>query len=139
MDNHINIFTDGGSRGNPGKAACAFVVFDQKENLLYSQSKYLGIATNNVAEYSGLLLALDWLLKNSSPEKQILIRMDSELLVRQLTGKYKVKDENLKKFYITAKDMLAKIKGTVFIHHIPRVLNKEADRLVNENLDSNPK
>jgi len=95
VDNSLIIHTDGGSRGNPGPAACAFDV-EQNGKEIFHQSKFLGTATNNFAEYSGVINALDWLMNNNI-YPQVNFYLDSELVVRQINGIYKVKDENVKK------------------------------------------
>ncbi|KKQ24896.1 MAG: ribonuclease HI, ribonuclease HI, partial [Microgenomates group bacterium GW2011_GWC1_37_12b] len=89
----IKIFTDGGSRGNPGPAASAFVVFENNK-ILTKEGKFLGNATNNIAEYSALLLAVEWLNKNKLTEN-IKFFLDSELIVKQLNKTYKIKNKNL--------------------------------------------
>lgn len=134
----ISIHTDGGSRGNPGPAACAFVVEDGS-GVLKKGSKYLGRATNNVAEYYGVLIALDWLKHNTEifKNKTIIFYLDSELIVRQLTGVYRVKDENLKKLHQEALIKIAGINTKALFKNVRREQNKNADLLVNESLDGN--
>lgn len=131
----MDIYSDGGSRGNPGLAACAFVVCDSDKKVIYKESKFLGVATNNVAEYEGLLLALKWLLTNNANE--INFYMDSELIIKQFNGQYKVKDKNLKKYFDAAKEIERKINSKITFCHISRNKNKIADGLVNEELDRN--
>jgi len=135
MGEKIEIYCDGGARGNPGPAASAFVItVDGK--LIYSSSKYLGETTNNVAEYSAVNLAYEWLMKNKDlvGNKDLLFILDSELVVKQLIGKYKVKKDHLKalcdKVKIYQNDFLS-----VRYVHVLRNKNKLADRLVNEALD----
>lgn len=131
------IHSDGGARGNPGPGACAFIV-EQNKRVVAKGSKYLGEVTNNFAEYSGVLLALNWLLKKSpftNYHSPIIFLMDSELVVRQLTGLYKVKDENLKKLFVEVKNITAKISSDIIFKNIPREENKLADFLVNKTLD----
>ncbi|KKR70770.1 MAG: Ribonuclease HI [Candidatus Woesebacteria bacterium GW2011_GWA2_40_7b] len=138
MENALTIHSDGGARGNPGPGACAFIV-EQNGRVVTKGSKYLGKVTNNFAEYSGVLLALDWLL-NKSPftnhHSPIIFLMDSELVVRQLTGLYKVKDENLKKLFTEVKKLTTEISSDIIFKNIPREQNKPADLLVNEELDN---
>ena len=126
--------TDGGSRGNPGKAACAFVVKNLKNEVIYSGGKYLGETTNNVAEYSALLLGLTTLLEKE--EKSVTCRLDSELVVKQVNGQYKVKDANLKTFHTKVLDLKKQFSEIKF-EYVPRAQNKEADRIVNDVLDLN--
>lgn len=130
----IKIYTDGGSRGNPGKAACAFVVKDEEGNIIYKEGKYLGETTNNQAEYNGLLEGLKYALKNEY--KDVEIYMDSELVVKQIKGEYKVKDPGLKDMKAQV-DLLFPLLGMYSINHVFRESNKEADKLLNEVLDNN--
>lgn len=128
----FTIFTDGGARGNPGPAACAAVVNDQ------DFSEYIGETTNNVAEYRGLLLGLKSALKlagKKSEEVDVEIKMDSELVVKQLKGEYKIKDQNLKLLSAEARPLISKFKSVSF-KHVRREENSHADRLVNEVLDA---
>lgn len=134
MKDVIHIFSDGGSRGNPGPSACAFVVTDTKGNVLHKESIYLGEATNNIAEYKGLLNALQWIEKNYSPSL-IKFYMDSELVIRQIKGEYKVKDGNLKTLYEEVIKIRKNLKSKIVFQHIPREKNKLADLLVNHELD----
>ena len=132
------IHSDGGARGNPGPGACAFIV-EKNGRVIAKGSKYLGKVTNNHAEYCGVLLALDWLAKNLSltnPNQPINFLMDSELVARQLTGLYKVKDKNLKELFTKVKIFTAKISPDIIFKNIPREQNKPADLLVNEELDN---
>jgi len=94
--NELVIYCDGGSRGNPGLAACAFVA-ELKGKVLEKQSKFLNTNTNNVAEYEGVLLALNWLLKSKHAfkENNVIFFLDSELVVKQLNGVYKIKKPEL--------------------------------------------
>src|SRR5690348_13599566 len=99
MEEGLIIHTDGGSRGNPGPAACAFVA-EENGSEVYKESKYLGIKTNNFAEYSGVTLALQWIAKEvpiTNYQFPIIFYLDSELVVKQLNGLYKIKNEVLKK------------------------------------------
>ena len=131
----IKIFTDGGSRGNPGPAASAFVVFENNK-ILTKEGKFLGNATNNIAEYSALLLAVEWLNKNKLTEN-IKFFLDSELIVKQLNKTYKIKNKNLKIIFLRINKLLDEgFEGSSFIH-VPRGQNKLADELVNKILDEN--
>lgn len=125
-------YSDGGSRGNPGEAACATVIYDGSGNELLRRGKRLGRATNNQAEYEGVILALE--LAGQLGAKKLELRLDSELVVRQLEGAYKVKNEALKKYYATACELVENFKS-VAVTHIPRSENKLADKLVNATLD----
>lgn len=129
----MKVFCDGGSRGNPGPAASAFVAYDEDGNVVHSEGKHIGQSTNNVAEYTALIMALSWLSENSIESAEII--MDSELVVRQMTGVYKIKSENTKVLSARAKELERKIKEVRYTHAM-REKNKEADRLVNEALDA---
>lgn len=133
----ITIFTDGGARGNPGPAAAGAVIFDEQGKVVEEVSDYLGETTNNVAEYEALLRVLHRAQKVFGKElsgMSVDIKMDSELIVRQMQGIYKVKEPSLKERYIQIKDLLKSMPGATFTH-VPRAQNKHADRLVNEAID----
>jgi len=123
---------DGGSRGNPGPAAAAYVLSDADGNRLLGKAVVLGRFTNNVAEYTGLIKAIEAAKKIGAEELTIL--SDSELLVRQINGQYKVKSELIAPLYQQALDLLAQLKSWS-VRHVMREKNKEADRLVNQALD----
>lgn len=124
---------DGGSRGNPGPAAYAVVVSSQDGTRLASFSRYLGHATNNIAEYEGLLAALDYALEHD--HRRLKIITDSELLARQINGEYKVKNPNLQVLHNRAQKLIAQF-GSFRIEHVRREHNREADRLANEAMDA---
>lgn len=123
---------DGGSRGNPGPAAYAVVVESADGARLDSFSKVLGETTNNVAEYEGLLAALDYALAHHRLRVKVI--SDSELLVRQMQGRYKVKSTDLKPLFHHAQELAGKLEA-FSVEHVRREQNREADRLVNEALD----
>ena len=133
MVDTITIFTDGGSRGNPGPAAGAFVLLDENKNQICAMAKFLPRATNNIAEYTGLLTALEKAF--SLGAKNIKIYSDSELMVKQINGQYKVKNEGLREFFTQCFDWLTKFQSWQ-INHIRREKNIQADKLVNLALDS---
>lgn len=134
----LSIYSDGGARGNPGPAAAAFVVLNENQDVLHKEAKYLGDKTNNYAEYQGVLLALNWLVENGSKiNEDINFFMDSELVVKQINGLYKVKEPTLQTLHQTVKSLLLKIKVKVFFQNILREKNKLADSLVNEEMDKN--
>jgi ribonuclease HI len=136
----IIIHTDGGSRGNPGPAACAFVVENKGEEI-FKGSKFLGKQTNNFAEYSGVILALQWVTKNisiSNFQFPIIFYLDSELVVKQINGLYRVKDENLRNLFFEVLSLIKNFERKVVFKNIPREKNKIADLLVNEELDKKP-
>jgi ribonuclease HI len=126
------LFADGGSRGNPGPAASAAVLLDPAGELVEEIGAYLGVATNNVAEWTALLLGLEAAAKHGV--RRLQIRLDSELVVKQLRGEYRVKHDGLKPLYRRARELLQAF-GEVDIAHVPRARNKLADGLVNRLLD----
>lgn len=137
--NELIINCDGGSRGNPGPAASAFVVKKGNEEI-YHDSKFLGNTTNNVAEYSAVILALEWLLHDSKfliPDSVVFI-LDSELIVRQINGVYKVKDLKLKKLHAHVAELIKKLGKKIIFKNVLRDKNKIADGLVNIKLDKLP-
>ncbi len=127
---------DGGARGNPGQAASAFVVQDNLGNFIFKQGCYLGVATNNQAEYQAVILALDW-LQNNYPQTNAKFLLDSLLVVNQINRLFKVKEPTLQQKYnlIHAKLNERKTASTKFAY-IPREKNALADTLVNETLDN---
>ena len=131
-DKKLVIYTDGGARGNPGPAALGVVVGSKE------YSEYLGVMTNNQAEYRALLFALKkakaLLGGKKAAEAEIEVRMDSELIVRQLNGEYKIKEPDLQPLFIEVWNLRLDFKKVEFVH-VPREQNKRADRLVNEALD----
>ena len=133
MPDKIIVYTDGGSRGNPGPAAAGFVLTDEKGNQLQAKGIFLGRKTNNEAEYSGLVKALEAVKKLSA--EQVIIFSDSELLVKQINGQYRVKSDNIRPLYQQANELLSQFKNWK-IQHVLRDKNKIADGLVNQALDS---
>jgi ribonuclease HI len=127
------LFTDGGARGNPGPAAYGFVLEAEDGDLLASEGRAIGVATNNVAEYRGLVAGLERALELGL--KQVELISDSELLVKQMRGEYRVKNEGLRPLNEEAKRLAAEI-GDVEYRHVRRAENELADRLVNEALDA---
>jgi ribonuclease HI len=124
---------DGASRGNPGPAAYGVVVETPDGAPVAALSKFLGRATNNVAEYQALLAALDYALENH--HRRLRVFCDSELLARQIEGRYKVKSPDLKPLYERARAMIGRLES-FRIRHVPRAQNAEADRLANAALDA---
>ena len=123
------LYTDGGARGNPGPAGIGVVILDSAKKKIKDISKYIGEATNNVAEYSALIQGLEEALSLEADD--VVIHMDSELIAKQLNGDYRVKDENMKQLFEKALGILKKFKSFE-IKHIERSKNKEADKLVNK-------
>lgn len=128
----ITAYIDGGARGNPGPAGYGVSIQDPDGAVLDELHGGLGIATNNVAEYNGLLAALRWAAEHG--HGKVHIRADSELLVRQMRGEYKVKNEGLKPLFLQACALVRRI-GDVSFEHVRRELNKDADRLSNLGMD----
>ena len=131
------IYTDGGSRNNPGIAGAGVYITDEKGNELLTAKKYLGIKTNNWAEYEALIIGLEkakTLLGSKIETTEVEIRMDSQLIVRQINGQYRVKEPSLKEQFIKVNNLKINFPKIKFVH-IPRKENKEADRLANEAMD----
>ena len=131
--NDVLLYTDGGSRGNPGPAACGAIAFDATDKAeLLRRARTLGKATNNVAEYQGAVLGLE--LCRELGATRVHLHMDSELVVKQLKGEYKVKDANLRGYHAKVRDLISQFSA-VIVKHVPRTENKMADKLVNAALD----
>jgi len=127
------LFTDGGARGNPGPAAYGFVLDADDGTVLAAEGRAIGVATNNVAEYSGLVAGLRKALELHVPDVEVV--SDSELLVKQMRGEYRVKNEALRALFVEASS-LARGLQSVEYRHVKRAHNELADRLVNEALDA---
>ena len=127
------IYCDGGSRGNPGPAASAFVVTEDGKTI-FKDSKFLGVETNNVAEYSAVLLAMEWLRENKI-NQEVKFFLDSQLITNQLIGTYKIKDTKLAVLATKVKNIKRNFPQRITYINIPREQNKIADLLVNEVLD----
>ncbi|MDE3077425.1 MAG: reverse transcriptase-like protein, partial [Chloroflexota bacterium] len=129
----LHIFTDGGSRGNPGPGAWAAVISNERGKKLRELSRYLGVVTNNQAEYHALIAALT-AAGDYRPEA-VSVFMDSELIVNQMTGRYQVRHPNMRPLYEQARALAAAFP-TIRFEHVPRDRNREADRLVNAAIDA---
>jgi ribonuclease HI len=127
------LFTDGGARGNPGPAAYGFVLETEDGTVLAAEGQAIGVATNNVAEYSGLVAGLRKALELHVPEVEVV--SDSELLVKQMRGEYRVKNEALRTLFVEASG-LARGLQSIEYRHVKRAHNELADRLVNDALDA---
>lgn len=134
MGKKLDIYSDGGSRGNPGEAAAAFVAKDEQGNILQEQNVYVGKATNNIAEYEAILLAWKWLVKVKGVKKARFF-IDSQLAVRQLKNIYRIKDSALERLIIKIRRLEKKVDFPTKYIHVNREKNTEADDLVNEVLD----
>ena len=138
MQEKITIFTDGGSRNNPGIAGAGAVVFDEGGVELADVSKFLGIKTNNWAEYEAVILGLETAQKifgNKLLKMEVEVKMDSQLVQRQLKGEYKIKVATLKEQYIKVHNLIVKYFPNIKFTYIPREENKRADELANEAMD----
>jgi probable phosphoglycerate mutase len=125
---HVDIFVDGSSRGNPGPSAIGIVIFAKGDSTtpLYEYSCHIGVATNNIAEYEALIHALKW-IKHEAPD-EVTIHMDSELVYKQVMGRYRVKNPRMK-VQLTRVQRLCEQCGPVIFQLIPRENNKHANRL----------
>ncbi len=130
------LWTDGAARGNPGPAGIGALLKTPSGEVISADSAYLGEATNNVAEYKALLLGLERAL--ALGVKKIEVRADSELLIKQIKGQYRVRNPGLKPLYETALKLLARFEASS-LTHVRREHNSEADRLANAGIDSRPK
>lgn len=128
----LTLYADGGSRGNPGPAGAGAYLVDENGSELAKLHQYLGETTNNVAEYQGLIIGLEAAVKHQAQTLTVLL--DSQLIVRQLNGQYRVKQPHLKPLFAQAKELLRQIPQ-VEIKHIPREENTEADQLANLAMD----
>lgn len=129
---NVLVFSDGGSRGNPGPAGCGAVITDEHGKVLKKLKKYLGVTTNNQAEYQALILGLKAAARMKP--KQITCYLDSELVVQQVKGHYRVKKAELKPHVEWIRQFVTTHPNTKFIH-IPREKNRLADQLANEAMD----
>lgn len=128
----VHAHCDGGSRGNPGPSGFGAVITDAKGQTLAELSDFLGVRTNNYAEYSGLLAVLQWVLENDYTRVKVV--SDSELMVKQVQGKYKVNSPDLKPLWQQARDRIAQLESFEIAHAL-RHKNKEADALANQAMD----
>jgi probable phosphoglycerate mutase len=129
----VTMFADGGSRGNPGPAASGAVLYDDAGTIVREVGTFLGVATNNVAEWTGLITGLE--AARDLGASEIVVRLDSELVVKQLSGAYRVKHPNLIPLHAKAKTLLRSF-AHADIGHVPRKANAAADALVNQTLDA---
>ena len=130
----ILAYTDGASRGNPGESGVGIVLKDELGNLIASQYGYIGKATNNIAEYTALAACLKLVQKTKC--SRLVVHSDSELMVCQLNGQYKVKDVKLKKQFQKIQNILVAAPFQFMIRHISREKNREADDLANRGIDT---
>jgi len=128
----IVVNVDGASKGNPGESGIGVAIFDKDLNLIDEACDYLGVATNNVAEYKALILGIKLSTKYNA--KRVLFKADSELMVKQIKGEYRVKNAQLKLLFTEAQGLLKKLPNWK-IMHVPREENKEADLLANKGVE----
>lgn len=136
----FTLYADGGSRGNPGPAGAGAVVFTDTGKRVVEVAEYLGVATNNIAEYEAVLRGLKALLaeygKDYFQTASVLVRMDSKLVIEQMRGAYKVKHPNLIPRHLEMRNLIARNFGKVEFEHVPRERNKDADALANQAMDN---
>ncbi len=132
LPTEATLFADGGSRGNPGPAASGAVIVDPEGQVLDEVGRYLGRATNNVAEWTALCIGLERAKERGI--RRLAVRLDSELVVKQMRGEYRVKHADLQPLHRRAQTLLRSFEN-VDIKHVPRKQNALADRLVNDILD----
>ncbi len=130
----IHAFTDGASRGNPGESGIGIILKDEKGNVLTSIFGYIGTATNNTAEYTALITCLKLASKMDCGD--LVIHSDSELLVRQMQGTYKVKEPRLRQLVQEARSLISAASFQCRFNHIVRERNRQADELANHGIDS---
>jgi ribonuclease HI len=130
----IYAYTDGASRGNPGESGIGVILKDEKGTILFSGGGYIGKTTNNAAEYQALIACLKKVA--SLPCKKLIIHSDSELMVRQVLGTYRVKDKKLQEYFLAASRYIKAAPYEFSIKHIDRSLNSDADKLANAGIDS---
>ncbi|MBL1434186.1 ribonuclease HI family protein [Candidatus Wolfebacteria bacterium] len=132
------IYTDGGARGNPGPAGAGAVIFDANMRAVVEASEFLGVQTNNWAEYEAVVLGLTKLQElvpeDEHEQTEVTLRLDSQLVERQLIGQYRVKDPELYKQYVKVKNIMNSFPKIIF-EHVRREKNKEADALANIAMD----
>jgi ribonuclease HI len=129
----LTIYTDGGARGNPGPAGIGAVAYDKEGNVVFEISEYIGETTNNQAEYRAAVRALEEAKKYKA--KELFFYLDSELIVKQLNGEYKVKNKGLQPLFVKIYNGCLDFKKVEF-KHVKRENNKEADKLVNKAIDA---
>ncbi len=143
----IVLFSDGGSRGNPGAAGYGFVIYDVTKRVFNPKNissdfdiigqgfKYIGETTNNQAEYQGMYAGIEYVLNNFDQIDHLHIYLDSELIVKQMNRIYKMRNKDLKPWFVMSNEMLKKLGSLYTISHIRREYNKEADALANVAMD----
>ena len=139
--NTLFINTDGGSRGNPGPAAIGIVFADENNKTLHEYKEFIGQGTNNDAEYQAIVRALEilvkskWFTENNSNDNEVICRLDSQLVVEQICGNWKIKKDHIQNYINRIRSIVEQIHLNISFVHIPREENSEADKLVNAALD----
>ena len=133
LPEQVKLFADGGSRGNPGPSASGYVILGMNDEVIVRKGVYLGVTTNNQAEYIALKLGLDDAYKQGA--KQVEVYLDSQLVVNQMKGVYKVRNKDLWPHHSAIQTIAGKLEKVTYTH-VPRALNKLADAMVNESLDA---
>ena len=133
----IHAYTDGASRGNPGESGIGIVLKDEHGSTIGSHFGYIGQTTNNIAEYMALLTCLQ--IVQSIPCQHLFVYSDSELMVRQMNGQYKVKDAGIRKHFLHIQKILTASQFQFVIKHVPREQNLDADKLANRGIDTKKK
>lgn len=130
------VYTDGASRGNPGEASYGYIIYARGGEILRQEGKVLGITTNNVAEYTGVLAAFEYINKKwgDVPDLKIELRADSRLVIEQMAGRFKIKSPHLIEIFKKIKRIEANLSNVIY-KHVPRAENFIADRLANQALD----
>ena len=133
----LRAWTDGASRGNPGDAGIGVIVKNDSDVVVLEERRYLGKTTNNQAEYTALITCLEKIIARADELDctELAVFADSELMVKQIKGEYKVRDEGLKVHFARVRELLTGVRFKFSIAHVPRAQNKEADRLANEGID----
>lgn len=131
----VTIFTDGGSRGNPGPAAVGIVVTNGSE-VIHEHQETIGVMTNNDAEYIACITSLKWLLSSNLQIEKVMWKLDSKLVVEQLNRNWKIKDPKIRKYAEECWQLLKELTLPYSFTHIPRAENAAADALVNQALDA---
>lgn len=142
MFSYLNIYVDGGARGNPGPAATGVYISDQNGRKIAGFGKKIGTTTNNVAEYKAVISALEWIIENKNnftQDTKIHFFLDSNLVYSQILGLFRVKNPTLKNLFFQIKEKEAEISFPIYYNHIPRERNVQADKLVNQALDTTEK
>ena len=138
MTNTLNVFTDGGARGNPGPSAIGVYITNGNNKKIVGFGKKIGIATNNVAEYKAVIEALTWIIENKksfTENTKVHFFLDSILVCSQIIGIFKVKNADLRNLLFDVRNREAQINFPIYYKHIPREQNTKADEFVNEALD----